>query len=125
MIRLTDVLRRLNACDDGLGWLASNQKPTFLQLWKSCQRGHDMRWLVLSIAGHYLGTPLCERGQADRLRRTLQDAWFAAEATRPPYSAFPRRLANEIRRRIDGRDIERILYDFAVREGIRPMPVAA
>ena len=80
-----DVLRRINACDDGMEWAEAHGALTARQAWEKCERGDWMIYVAanLGVDRELIVTAACDCAGEDQPSRPIETAraWVRGEAT--------------------------------------------
>lgn len=118
LIPLMPILVRLRACADGMEAVKAWDAPTFAALWERCDEPAFLRWV--------LTTALCDAGMITPHEWDARVTWFEAQGISHGDNRRSRWSAVEtfapkcdlVRARFDRAEVERALYDYAVREGL-------
>lgn len=114
LVPLRPILERLGACDDALEWQAAAQCKTFAQAWERCPHGGWLAWLIglaIDLRDGSFDDNAMPSGRAQmRMERELG---------RPLRYGFhqPAQL-RALRESYSRVFVERVLYEFAKREGL-------
>jgi hypothetical protein len=111
LVPLMPILVRLGACGPARAWVAAKNFATFREAWGACPDGEWMSWLLRRDVFRFAGLDFSDR--------EIEVFWADRPRASRDYGVrYGQEYRDELRSTIPAAEIERALYDFAVREGL-------